>query len=69
MLPAIYAWLAKAALWNCSDRSTNNPVGQQKSTRWLTNRPVTYSASPLPSIRKITLFGKWPTPLGNGLLG
>jgi len=25
---------------NCSDRSTNNPVGQQKSTCWLTNRPV-----------------------------
>ena len=55
--------------WDCSDRSTNNPVGQQKSTRWLTNRPVTYSGSPLPSIRKITLCGKWPTPLGNGLLG
>ena len=39
-------------------RSTNNPVSQQKSTCWLTNRPVSYSASPLPSIRKITLFGK-----------
>src|SRR5271154_2183901 len=41
------------------------PAGQQKSTCWLTNQPVTYSASPFASIRKITLFGKWPTPLGN----
>jgi hypothetical protein len=53
----------------CSDRSSNNPVAQQKSTCWLTIRPVIYSASPLLSIRKITLFGKWPTPLANGPLG
>jgi hypothetical protein len=33
------------------------------------NRPIGYSASPLLSIRKITLFGKWPTPLANGPLG
>jgi hypothetical protein len=33
------------------------------------NRPVGYSASPLLSIRNITLFGQWPAPLGNGLLG
>ena len=39
----------------CSDRSTNDPVG--------------YSVSPLLSIRNITLFGQWPAPLGNGLLG
>jgi hypothetical protein len=55
-------------VWPCSDRSSNNPVRQQKSTCWLTSRPVSYSASPLLSIRKITLFGKWPTSLGNGLL-
>jgi hypothetical protein len=52
---------------SCSDRSSNNPVGQQKLTCWLTSQPVSYSASPLLSIRKITLFGKWPTLLGNGL--
>jgi hypothetical protein len=54
------------ALIGCWDRCSNTPVGQQVSTCWLTNRPVGYGASLLVSIRKITLFGKWPALLGNG---
>src|SRR5438270_6318920 len=53
----------------CSDRGTNNPVGQQKSTHRSTNQPVSYSISPLLGIGKITLFGTCPTPLGNEPLG
>jgi hypothetical protein len=53
----------------CSDRSTNKPVGQQKSACWLTNQPIGYWANPLLSIRNITLFGQRPSPLDNGLFG
>jgi hypothetical protein len=55
--------------WHCSDRSTNKPVGQQKSACWLTNQPIGYWANPLLSIRNITLFGQRPSPLDNGLFG
>jgi hypothetical protein len=34
-----------------------------------TNWPVGYRVGLYLIIRNITLFGQWPTPLGNGLLG
>ena len=51
--------------WRCCDRCSNNPVSQIESTRLVTNWPVIYGVGLLLNIHKNTLFGKWPTLLGN----
>jgi hypothetical protein len=56
----------KEKSWRRSDRSTDNPVGLTEID--LLSQPMAMGGLQL-IIRNITLFGQWPAPLGNGILG